>query len=632
MPLLTQFRKWAEANGLKSRLVPKESRGKGIGLFLRSAEDSSQDHTPAQPTVNGDSGHRGELAFIPASLILSRSRILKLDRDCLQTTFKAIGLADVSERLALVLFILYERLLLEQKHCALASSASASATASTTTAHSPDGFSFADYVAVLPDVRTPVTLDPDTARGYLAGTLLLDSVCAKRKKLESEFERLSGNMGVFEHWPVHPTLDHFVWADATFWSRVLSFGSQWGKDTSALQQGLDSDQTEYAEDALDVNDDLHMVPFLDFANHAAKPNIRWQVDPDGLRVWGLKSLMDPTPLNEQDPGNTDREVFLSYGNKPNTELLFLYGFTLQDNPTQFLTLALPLDEDDPFYLPKVHTLMRLGIPPRVTIYMNRNDGPEDLVELCQGLWVTPDSQILLWIYALNEEDGLGAMIEEPAVKLCVPHESVETGDDGDDGDDDDQNANIEEVDLIDEETVGRLIMTVQGLKIATKVAVKTAVPKLQIYPVVVLRSLVLLAERIEYYISRIMETGDKVQRVEGIEIMRSINYEGDSHHNDEEAPSTPVRSRTPSITRIGRNTGDCLLPTLLEPDHEHPVTTRQLEIETQIAGLVATMKNYRIEEMNLLVQIGNLLGEAQTHCFEVSPFIQEYLASMQIQE
>ncbi|CAO3573647.1 unnamed protein product [Mortierella alpina] len=634
MPLLTQFCKWAKANGLKSRLVPKESRGKGIGLFLRSSEDHSQYLTQDQPSVNGDSGHHGELAFIPASLILSRSRILKLDRDCLQTTFEAIGLADVSERLALVLFILYERLLLEQKHCAPALSASASATTSTTAAHSPDELPFADYIAVLPDVRTPVTLDPDTARGYLAGTLLLDSVCAKRKKLESEFERLSGNMGVFEHWPVHPTLDNFIWADATFWSRVLSFGSQWSKDTLALQQGLDSDQTEHAEEALHVDDDLHMVPYLDFANHAAKPNIRWQVDADGLRVWGLESLMDPSPLNEQDPGNTDREVFLSYGNKPNTELLFLYGFTLQDNPTQFLTLALPLDEDDPFYMPKVHTLMRLDIPPRVTIYLNKNDGPEDLIELCQGLWVTPDSQILLWIYALNEEDGLDAMIEEPAVKLCVPHESVETGDnenDGD-GDDDDENANIEEVDLIDEETVGRLIMTIQGLKIATKAAVKAAVPKLQIYPVVVLRSLVLLAERIEYYIARIMETGDKVQRVEGIEIVRSINYESDSRRNDDEAHSTPARSRTPSIIRLGRNTGDCLLPTLLEPDCEHPVTSRQLEIETQIAGLVATMKNYRIEEMDLLVQIGNLLGEAQTHCLEESPFIQEYLASMQTQE
>ncbi|KAF9565805.1 hypothetical protein EC968_004029 [Mortierella alpina] len=629
MPLLSQFYKWSKANGLQSRLVPKESSGKGIGLFLKTAQDNTQDHSQ----VNGESGYQGELAFIPASLILSRSRILKLDRDCLQTTFKAIGLQNISERLALVLFILYERLLLQQKHCAPASSASAAA--STSTASLPDGISYADYIAVLPDVRTPVTLDPDTARGYLAGTLLLDSVCAKRKKLESEYELLSGNMGVFEHWPVHPTLDNFVWADATFWSRVLSFGSQWGKEMPALQQDhndqaqaqiQDQDQTGQAEDALNVNDDLHMVPFLDFANHAAEPNIRWQVDADGLRVWGLESLADPSLQNEQNPGSTDHEVFLSYGNKPNTELLFLYGFTLPDNPTQFLTLALPLDENDPFYMPKVHTLMRLGIPPRVTLYMNKNDGPEDLVELCKGLWVTPESQFLLWVYALNEEDGLGAMIEEPAVKLCVPHASVESSDD------DDDRGNIEEVDLIDEETVGRLIMTIHGFKIATKAAVEATIPKLQIYPVLVLRSFVLLTERIEYYISRIMETGDKVQRVEGIEIVRSINYEGDAHLNDEEAASPAMEPGSPAITRLRRNTGDCLLPTLLEPDHEHPVTSRQLEIETQIASLVATMKNYRIEEMNLLVQIGDILGEVQTQCLEESTFIQEYLASMQTVE
>lgn len=315
MPLLSKFCKRSKAHGLKSRLVPKESKGKGIGLFLESTEDNTQDYHQ----VNGETGHQGELAFIPASLILSRSRILNLDRDHLQTTFKAIGLENVSERLALVLFILYERLLLQQKHCAPASSASA--TASTATAPSSKGFSYADYIAVLPDVRTPVTLDPDTARGYLAGTLLLDSVCAKRKKLESEFELLSGKMGVFEHWPVHPTLDNFIWADATFWSRVLSFGSQWGEDTSALEQEQDQDPSVHTGDELSVNDDLHMVPFLDFANHAEEPNIRWQVDADGLRVWRMESLMALSPHNEQNPGNSDHEVFLSYGNKPNTELL-----------------------------------------------------------------------------------------------------------------------------------------------------------------------------------------------------------------------------------------------------------------------------------------------------------------------
>ncbi|KAG0195894.1 hypothetical protein BGX28_000402 [Mortierella sp. GBA30] len=591
MPLLKQFCHWAEANGVRTSLVPKESQGMGIGLFVTSDDKGHQ------------IGDQGELAFVPASLIISRSHILLLDYPCLQTTFGIIGLESITERIAIIIFLLYERHLLEQRRCA--PSMSASPDISSQNAGPVLDSIFADYIAVLPDVRTPVTLDPETARGYLAGTLLLDSVCAKRTKLETEYELLSGKLGVFEHWPVHPTLDSFIWADATFWSRVLSFGSQWAKEDSKREneqyhdQRQDNSHGQEAYNKLSTDDDLHMVPLLDFANHAAEPNIRWQAEADGLRK---------VP-------KTDTAFLLLL-------FRFLYGFTLQDNPTQFLTLAMPMDEDDPFYMPKAHTLMRLGIPPRITIYLDKSDGPDDLVELCQGLWITPESQYLLWIYGLNEEDGLGAMIEEPEVKICTPHKAVDEG----------EEETMEEADLIDEDTVGRLILTIQGTQIVTKASVQTTVPKLEVYPVLVLRALVLVADRVEYYVNRIMETGDKVQRVEGVEIVRAINYEGDVQKDAEDAYPPAESSRIPATTRLGRSIGDCLLPTLLEPDHEHPITTRQLEIETQVSNLVATMKSYRIEELALLVQIGNLLGEAQTHCVDESAFIQQYLARMQNQD
>jgi hypothetical protein len=287
-----------------------------------------------------------------------------------------------------------------------------------------------------------------------------------------------------------------------------------------------------------------------------------------------------------------------------------------------MTLPIPMDEDDPYYMPKAHTLMRLGISPRVTVYLDKEDGPEDLVKFCDGLWITQDSQYLLWIYSLNEEDGLGALIEEPAVKVCLPREVPEDSE------------KMEEADLIDEDTVGRLILTVQGSRILSKELIRMVIPNLEIYPVLVLRSLVLLAERIEAYIGRIMETGDKVQRVEGVEIVRAINYdigsstEGSSVSSANEGWTTEI----PPLLRVGRNIGDCLVPTLLEPDHEHPITSRQLEAEVLVLNLISTMKSYRHEEMSQLVHIGNLLGEAQTHCLEESDFIQKYLSRMQIQE
>ncbi|KAF9536478.1 hypothetical protein EC957_010710 [Mortierella hygrophila] len=576
---LASFCHWANTNGVVSRLIPKDSKEMGVGLFFN----------PTSENNNKNELDQGELLFVPRSLLLSRSRVFQFTCPILQKSLSIINPSNVSERLAIILFILSQRLLLEHR-----TQQKLDHSCSTGNSTDESGDLFADYIATLPDVSTPVTLDPELVRGYLAGTLLLDSVCAKRSKLEAEFEHLSGKMGAFEDWPCRPTLENFIWADATLWSRVLSFKTQW----------TDNDTSD------DSKDDMHMVPYLDFANHAAKPNIRWEVDLDGLRVWGQESL-----LQDSKDGAVEREVFLSYGNKSNTELLFLYGFTLQDNPTQFLTLAMPMDEDDPYYMPKAHSLIRWGILPRIPIYLNKTDGPDDLEELCPGLWITLKSRYLLWLYALSEDDGLGAFIEEPESKVCVMRDSA--------GQDDDEDA-LEEADLVDEDVVGRLVLTINDTRIDTLEVLESIVPKLEIFPVIKLRILVLVADRIEYYVSRIMETGNRVQKAEVTEIIQTLRSANGS--------PTPELAETRRVSRIGKNIGDCLVPTILEPDHTQPITSRQLEAETQVSNLVTMMKNYRAEEMNVLVGMGNVLGEAQTQCHEESEFIQSYLARMQLQE
>lgn len=300
MTPLASFRRWAHTNGIVSKLVPKDSKGMGVGLFVATdLNDPKQENILDQ----------GELLFVPQSLLLARSRVIQFNCSHLQKSLSIIGLSNVSERLAIVLFILSQRLLLEH-HAKQYHNSTASITdhhSSSNKDNEQNGYLFADYIATLPDVSTPVTLEPGLVRGYLAGTLLLDSVCAKRSKLEAEFEHLSGILGVFDDWPVRPSMENFIWADATFWSRVLSFKTQ------TTDNGTSSD----------ADDDMHMVPYLDFANHSADPNIRWEVDSDGLRVWAQESL-----LQDSENGAAAREVFLSYGNKPNTELLYVLKPTL----------------------------------------------------------------------------------------------------------------------------------------------------------------------------------------------------------------------------------------------------------------------------------------------------------------
>lgn len=280
-----------------------------------------------------------------------------------------------------------------------------------------------------------------------------------------------------------------------------------------------------------------------------------------------------------------------------------------------------MDEDDPYYMPKAHSLMRCEIPPRITVYLKKTDGPVDLEELCPGLWITQKSRYLLWLYALSEDDGLGAFIEEPESKICVMQDSADQNDDED---------ALEEADLVDEDVVGRLVLTINDTKVDTLEVLESIVPKLDIFPVIKLRILVLVAHRIEYYITRIMETGDRVQKAEDIEIVRSVHYETNGHSAN--GSPAPDHAEYHPASRLGRNIGDCLVPTILEPDHTQPITSRQLEAEAQVSNLVAMMRNYRTEEMNLLVGMGDVLGEAQTQCLEESDFIQSYLARMQLQE
>ncbi|KAF9927331.1 hypothetical protein FBU30_003330 [Linnemannia zychae] len=595
MAPLTSFLRWATDNGVVSRLIPKESKGMGTGLFTSTDHDNDKIRILDQ----------GELLFIPQKLLLSRSLIIGFNCPHFQKTFSIIGHDKVSERLSIILFILSQRLLLEDLSKQKSGSDKSLCDANNDNEHSD--MLFAEYIATLPDVSTPVTLEPEMVRGYLAGTLLLDSVCAKRSKLEAEFEHLSGSLNVFDAWPIRPTLDNFIWADAIFWSRVLSFKTQWNETNT----NNSSDQ----QNSTDPADDLHMVPYLDFANHATNSNIRWEVDSDGLRVWGLKSLLQDT-----SDGTEEHEVFLNYGNKPNTELLFLYGFTLKDNPTKCLTLALPMEEDDPYYMPKAHSLMRWGIPPRITVYLEEKDGPDGLEELCPGMWITRESRYLLWLYALNEDDGLGALIEEPESKVCIPQDTCNQDEDNE----------LEEADLIDEDVVGRLISTINNIKLETPETLDSIVPNLEIFPVIKLRMLVLVAHRVEFYITRIMDTGDKVQRTEDVEIVRAVQYETEDH-----APNSqpfPDHVEAFPASRIDKNIGECLTPTILQPDHTLPITNRQLEAEAQVSNLISMMKNYRTEEMNVLVGMSDILGEAQKNCLEESDFIQSYLARMQLQD
>ncbi len=80
--------------------------------------------------------------------------------------------------------------------------------------------------------------------------------------------------------------------------------------------------------------DLALIPWLDFADHSPfRPNARWHLD---------SACVSLVPSDEVAPGDP---LLISYGLKPNSELLFHYGFVVEDGPCD--RVGLPLGDLTP---------------------------------------------------------------------------------------------------------------------------------------------------------------------------------------------------------------------------------------------------------------------------------------------
>ncbi|KAI8137815.1 hypothetical protein BJV82DRAFT_634147 [Fennellomyces sp. T-0311] len=183
------------------------------------------------------------------------------------------------------------------------------------------------YIDVLPsldDIRkTSILFLDDEGSRTLDGTGLSMPLRAKRMFLKQELEVVKTAV----EWM---TFDMWLWANAIFWSRAISVGSS------------NTDDLGY---------DTVLLPFFDFANHSMDPTIRWEPTKDG----GI----DLTPLDRWR-GN---ELFLSYGDdKPNQELLYLYGFTLGWKPSMTAPFANFFDMQDPASQVKISWVSQLKRP------------------------------------------------------------------------------------------------------------------------------------------------------------------------------------------------------------------------------------------------------------------------------
>ena len=254
-----------------------------------------------KPTSSAGTGLFASSEFklsIPVNLLLSVSRVVSL----LPARFsELLSTFTRDERFILNLFLIYARY------------------------YNSDTF-FSAYVRSLPScISTPLALPSHLVSAYYGGTFFERLILGKQKKLATYFEAMKP---FFDASGRPLQLDDVVWAETILSSRTLSF-----KSTSE-----------------DIPDDLHLVPFLDFANHSAQPNSFWMIEDGKIELLPSQEFTKET------------EVCIKYGDVPNTEFLFNYGF--MESRKESDTIYSPLTFSEEEYL-KRGTMMLLSLKPMI---------------------------------------------------------------------------------------------------------------------------------------------------------------------------------------------------------------------------------------------------------------------------
>ncbi|KAJ3093891.1 hypothetical protein HK100_006362, partial [Physocladia obscura] len=304
---------------------------KGNGLF--AANDLNiQSESKAVVTIPGSA-----LLNAPAVTALASSNPRL--RRCLDVLF---DLGAVNERRLLISVLLFAKQLSSSK-------------VESGEQYSESAYNWAKYARILPTLdglNLPVLFN-NIEFDCLVGTGVDIATVAKRRKLQAEYSTL---IPAFKHidftFENDPTKDgelpgidfnNFVWADAIFWSRVISFAS--------------------ANSAASTNEepDLHMVPLLDFANHSETPEMNWVLSETLPRSITL-NIISELPIQRNS------ELHISYGNKPNSELLFIHGFAIPNNPHDSVSFPTPIiDDDSDVAQSKMDLILRLDLPVNIQL-------------------------------------------------------------------------------------------------------------------------------------------------------------------------------------------------------------------------------------------------------------------------
>ncbi|XP_075094366.1 uncharacterized protein LOC107795691 isoform X2 [Nicotiana tabacum] len=334
---LQQFLQWLEVNRAELRgcRIKYSHSSKGFGVF------SSNHISDGIPLV------------VPLDLAITPMRVLQdplLGPEC-RAMFEE---GEVDDRLLITLFLTVE--------------------------HLRENSSWKPYFDMLPTTfGNPLWFSDDEVL-ELKGTTLYRATQLQRKTLQSLFDekvkRLAEKLLTLDGRPERCSCGHHR-ANSIFWSRALNIPFPRCYVFPTNPEGQDSDISSKIVNSGTLTNDCGslsngesakvaehdalqdkvasaasvsqgeivwvegLVPGIDFCNHDFKAVATWEVDGTGATT-GVPFSMYLLSAGE-NPCQIEKEISISYGDKGNEELLYLYGFVMNNNPEDYLMVHYPVE-------------------------------------------------------------------------------------------------------------------------------------------------------------------------------------------------------------------------------------------------------------------------------------------------
>ncbi|KAK1297319.1 hypothetical protein QJS10_CPB15g00658 [Acorus calamus] len=304
------FLRWLQANGAELRGCAIRCSGPSTGYGVFSSSSSGGG--------GGTSGGPEVLLVVPLDLAITPMSVLRdplLGPRCGELFEEG----DVDDRFMIMLFLTVQRL----------------------RKNSP----WKPYLDMLPTAFGNPLWFTDDELDELKGTALYRATILQKKKLQGLFEEKAKHLvGEFllldGESESEVRFEDFLWANSIFWTRALNIPFPHSYVFPQSQEGKGGEETPSSEQSETVWVE-GLVPGIDFCNHGLKAQATWEVDGAGS-ITGIPSSMYLLSA-EQNALQADKEICISYGNKGNEELLYLYGFVIDNNPDDYLMVHYPIE-------------------------------------------------------------------------------------------------------------------------------------------------------------------------------------------------------------------------------------------------------------------------------------------------